>query len=69
VNGIEGRSVDLAGDSPLQQNGRPIPEHDWLAVTPGPGGSYLYLIFIAPEKDFGALRPTYQRMLQSLGVE
>jgi Zn-dependent protease with chaperone function len=69
VNGIEGRSVDLAGDSPLQQNGRPVPEHDWLVVTPGPVGSYLYLIFISPEKDFGALRPTYHRMLESLREE
>ena len=69
VNGIEGRSVDLASNSPLQQSGRPLPEHDRLVVVPGPGGAYLSLIFIAPEKDFGSLRPTYQRMLDSLQVE
>jgi hypothetical protein len=69
VNGIAGRSVDLTSDSPLQQNGKPLPEHDWLVVAPGPTGAYLYLIFIAPEKDFGTLRPTHQRMLDSLRVE
>src|SRR5258708_24045481 len=69
VNGILGRSVDLASNSPLQQDGKPLPEHDWLVVTPGPSGSYLYLICIAPEKDFGTLKPTYQRMLDSLRVE
>jgi Zn-dependent protease with chaperone function len=69
VNGIQGRSVDLTSDSPLQQGGKPLPEHDWLVVVPGPGGASLYLIFIAPERDFGTLKPTYQRMLESLRVE
>jgi hypothetical protein len=69
VNGIPGRSVDLVSDSPLQQNGKPLPEHDWLVLAPGPGAAYLYLIFIAPERDFGALKPTHQRMLDSLRVE
>ena len=69
VNGIQGRSMDLTSASPLQQDAKPLPEHDWLVVTPGPGGAYLYLIFITPEKDFGRLKPTYQRMLDSLHVE
>lgn len=69
VNGTQGREVDLSSDSPLQQDGRPLPEHDWLVVAPGPGGAYLYLIFIAPERDFAALKPTYQRALDSLRVE
>ena len=69
VNGTQGREVDLSSDSPLQQNGKPLPEHDWLVVTPGSGSTYLYLIFIAPERDFGTLKPTYQRALDSLRVE
>jgi len=69
ANGIAGRAVDLTSDSPLQQNGKALPEHDWLVLTPGPGGAYLYLIFIAPERDFGVLKPAYQRMLDSLRVE
>jgi len=69
ANGVEGRSADLASNSPLQQDGKPLPERDWLVVAPGPSGGYLYLIFIAPERDFGALQPTYQRMLDSLRVE
>jgi hypothetical protein len=69
VNGIQGRSADLISNSPIQQNGNPVPEHDWLVVVPQSNGSYLSLIFIAPGRDFAALRPTYQRMLDSLRVE
>ena len=69
AGGREARSVDLTGTSPLQQNGNPLPERDRLVVTQGSNGSYLYVIFIAPEKDFAALSPTYRKMLDSLRVE
>jgi Zn-dependent protease with chaperone function len=69
VNGVQGRSADLSGESPLRQNGKPLPERDWLVVSPGPDGAYLYLIFIAPERDYGAIKPTYQRMLDSVRVD
>ena len=46
-----------------------MPERDWLVVVPQSNASYLALIFIAPERDFGALKPTYQRMLDSLRIE
>src|SRR5262249_2096486 len=63
VNGVSGRSADLFGNSPVLQNGKPLTEHDWLVLLPRPGGTYLYLIFIAPENDFASLRPTYQQMV------
>jgi beta-barrel assembly-enhancing protease len=66
AGGAEARSVDLAGTSPLQVDGKALPERDWLVVTQGPNGGYMYLIFIAPERDFAALKPTYQKMLDSL---
>jgi hypothetical protein len=69
VHGASGRSADLFGDSPVQQNGKPLTEHDWVVLLPRTGGSYLYLIFIAPENDFAALRPTYQKIVDSLRVE
>jgi beta-barrel assembly-enhancing protease len=69
VNGSSGRSADLFGSSPVQQNGKALVEHDWLVLLPRPGGTYLYLIFIAPENDFAALKPTYQKMLDGLRVE
>jgi Zn-dependent protease with chaperone function len=66
VNGIESRSVDLVGPSPIEQDAKPVPEHDWLVVLPRPGGGMLYAVFIAPERDFSELRPTYESMLRSL---
>jgi Zn-dependent protease with chaperone function len=69
INGADAREVDLTSNSPLQDNGNPVPEHDRLVVRSGQGGNYLYLIFIAPERDFSSLQPSYQKMLDSLRVQ
>jgi Zn-dependent protease with chaperone function len=63
---VHGRSVDLLGTSPVQQNGKPEPEHDWLVAVPQTGGGLLYLVFVSPEPDFEHLRPTFERMLKTL---
>jgi len=70
VNGTNGRSVTLLGNSPVQQNGKPLRERDWLVTVPDPQGRGLfYLVFIAPDKDFGQLRGTYEHMLNSFRVQ
>jgi len=69
VNGKEGRQVDLSSGSPIVQNGSPLPERDRLVLVPASSGNYLYLIFISPERDFGALVPTFEKMLQSLRIQ
>ncbi|HET7209406.1 MAG TPA: M48 family metallopeptidase [Terriglobales bacterium] len=69
VNGTRGRSVYLNGQSPVQQNGQPEQERDWLVTLPGSQGSILYLIFIAPESQFKQLQPTYEKMLNSLQLQ
>lgn len=66
VNGLEGRSVYLGGDSPVRRNGQALPERDWLVTVPRAQGGLMYLVFVAPERDFSQLHPTYQRMLDSL---
>jgi len=66
VNGTQGRSVYLTGSSPVTQNGRPLPERDWLVTLPASQGGLLYLVFISPDKDFNSLKSTYQKMLRSL---
>jgi len=68
VNGIDARSLDLIGTSPLQANGRPIRERDWLVIMQNPRGGLLYLVFVAPEQEFDRLRPTYEGMLRRLYV-
>ncbi|HZR31436.1 MAG TPA: M48 family metallopeptidase [Terriglobales bacterium] len=69
VNGVEGRSVNLVGISPVQQNGQPLPEHDWLVTLPGPQGGFVYVVFVAPENTFGRLQSTYKHMLNSLHLQ
>jgi hypothetical protein len=69
VNGQQGRSVYLSGTSPIQQNGQAVPERDWLVTLPDPKGELMYVVFVAPERDFNQLRPTYQKMLDSLQLK
>lgn len=66
VNGVQGRSTFLRGNSPVQQNGKPAAERDWLVIVPNPRGGVTYLVFVSPERDFNKLQPVYQKILQSL---
>jgi hypothetical protein len=66
VNGVQGRSTFLRGNSPVQENGKPAPERDWLVIVPNPRGGVTYLVFVSPERDFNKLQPVYKKMLQSL---
>ncbi len=67
LNGVAGKSVDLIGTSPLKdQSGRASQERDWLVAVMRSDGSLLYVVSIAPDKDFETLRPTFEQMLKSL---
>ena len=67
INGVAGKSVDLIGISPLKdQSGRASQERDWLVAVMRSDGSLLYVVSIAPDKDFETLRPTFEQMLKSL---
>jgi Zn-dependent protease with chaperone function len=68
VNGTQGRSLELLGNSPLQLNGKPLPERDLLVAVPRAQGGLLYLVFISPDRDYNQLHPTYQKMLDSFHV-
>src|SRR4029079_16533494 len=68
VNGMPAIAVDLQSPSPLVSNGQPVVEHDKLVCVQRQDGTVLWLLFIAPDRDFRALAPTYQQMLQSLRV-
>jgi Zn-dependent protease with chaperone function len=69
VGGVEARSVYLSGSSPVQRNGQPLPERDWLVTLPRRDGGLLYLVFVAPEQDFSELHPVYLKMLESLRLK
>jgi hypothetical protein len=69
VNGMQAQSQMLLGNSPLQRNGQPLREQDQLVTVAGSNNQIVYLIFIAPQNDFGRLKSTYNRMLQSLQLQ
>jgi Zn-dependent protease with chaperone function len=68
VNGMPAIAVDLQSPSPLQSNGQAVVEHDKLVCVQRSDGTVLWLLFIAPDRDYRALTPTFQQMLQSLRV-
>ncbi len=69
VNGAPGMSADLSGPSPvLDARGQPLPEHDWLVTLERPDGSVLYVVFVAPERDYARLEQTYVSMLRTMHV-
>ena len=65
LNGAPGKSVYLTGTSPVQGQR----ERDWLVTVQRRDNSVLYLVFIAPERDFGRLAPTFEQMLRSLRIK
>jgi hypothetical protein len=68
VSGAEALSTMLSSTSPIRQGDKSIPERDWLVTLQRPEGGMLHVVFIAPEKDFSQLQPTFQKMLDSLQV-
>lgn len=68
VAGQQGRSVYFTGRSPVQRDGQPLRERDWLVTVSRPQGGVLYLVFVGPEDEFDRLHSVYERMLSSLSV-
>jgi Zn-dependent protease with chaperone function len=62
VNQVRGRSLD-ATNSGAAGGGT---ERDWLVALPEATGTLRYVVFVAPDEDFNALRPTFERMLRTL---
>jgi hypothetical protein len=69
VNGVRGRSVELRGTSPVQANGKALSERDWLVALPQSDGSLLYLVFIAPDRDFSKMRPAFEQLLRTVRLQ
>ena len=70
VNGLAAKSVDLVGNSPLQDSsGRVVRERDWLVTVKRRNGELMYVVFIAPDQEFSKYRPAFEQMLRSLRVK
>jgi hypothetical protein len=69
VQGLDAVAINLVSPSPLTDgSGRAVTERDLLVAVQRPDGIVLWLLFIAPERDFQALSPTFEQMLRTLRV-
>ena len=67
LNGAPAIRVDLMSESPVvDPNGGRLPERDVLVTAQRGDGSVIWMLFIAPQPQFEALRPTFQQMINSL---
>lgn len=69
LNGQPAKSVELLGTSAIRENGEAIPERLRLVTLAGKGNLVLYMIFIAPNVDFDALDPAFERMMKSFALK
>ena len=66
VNQLAGKSVEFL--NPGASAGGAT-ERDWLVTIARGDGSLSYLVFVAPQKDFEALRPTFEQILRTFRVK
>ncbi|MGA9720538.1 MAG: M48 family metallopeptidase [Acidobacteriaceae bacterium] len=62
VNQVRGRALEATNTGGAGGG----TERDWIVALPEQGGTLRYVIFVAPDADFPALRPIYERMLRTL---
>ena len=65
VAGRPAQAVMLCGSSPVVDSGAQLPERDWLVTVARPDGDVSYLVFVAPEREFGTLKSVFDAMLAS----
>jgi len=67
VDGVAAGSIELETLSPMAgDDGKTQIERDWLVAVPQSGGRVVTIVFAAPKKHFEELKPTFQKMLDSV---
>jgi hypothetical protein len=67
VNGVAAGSVELETMSMMPDaEGKAQSERDWLVTVPRDDGSAIMVVFVATQKYFEQMRPTFEKMLRSV---
>lgn len=61
IGNLPAQSVDAVNRSANGGSG----EHDWIVGIPG-NQALRYFVFVAPEQDFSAMRPTFEHIVNSI---
>lgn len=69
VNGNPANALPLRGTSPVYDGAQPLPERELLVVVARPDADVVYLVFVAPERDFNSLQPTFSAILSGLSLQ
>src|SRR5207248_1857293 len=64
INGMTAEGVQGVNRSANSGRG----EHDWI-VGVAQNGAMRYFVFVAPEADFGAMFPTFDRIVNSIRLQ
>jgi len=65
LQGRAARRLDWFGISAAEEDGKPFTERVRLVAVQGKSGEILFMIFVAPDPDFQALWPTYEKIMNS----
>ena len=65
INRRPAKSLEMLGESAVQESGKPLQERIRLVTLQGKGGVVVYMVFVAPNPDFDALRPLFDRIMRS----
>jgi hypothetical protein len=68
VGGQPANAIELRGRSPVADGGSALAERDLLVTVARPDGAVSYMVFVAPEPDYQALKPLFSSMIQSFRV-
>ena len=69
AGGRPAQAVVLRGSSPVAEGGAQLAERDWLVTVARPDGDVSYLVFVAPEREFGKMKPLFDTMLASFRAQ
>jgi len=65
--GLQGRAIVLHSVSPFPAaNGQLQKERDWLFTVLQRDGSFIFMVFVAPDSQFDRFKSTYEAMLKSV---
>ena len=68
VGGHPANVIELRGRSPVADGGSALAERDLLVTVARPDGAVSYMVFVAPEPDYLALKPLFSSMIESFRV-
>jgi Zn-dependent protease with chaperone function len=69
VSGREAIAYELSGDGPMHLRAKPLRERIWLVTAQHADGTLVTLRFVAPERDYDAIKGAFRTILKNLRLD